>query len=605
MSDRTAGTRRPSSGRSRVAARLRPAALATVCAVVAGGCAIPPEPGSLAASRRAAQEAAAAPAPHPSTPGEAGGAGDASLSAAPRSAGTQARVSASTTAASGRSGTSTSPAAVRARARTEVRALSTRRLAAQIVVPDAGSVDAGVRGIAGGYGGVVVMRSALTPGPRVATAAKAANRRYAAAMTTSRRSWPAFVAIDQEGGPVTRLDAPLTPFPAAMALGAARDHRLATEVARASGRELAGLGFTVVMAPDADVTTPADRTIGVRSPGGDPAAVSRVARSAVTGYRQAGILPVVKHFPGHGAVAADTHRGTAVLTASRPAMNERDLVPFRDLVRAGAPAVMTSHVVARAVDPTRPASQSRAVTTHILRRDLRFSGLVVTDALNMGAATAGLAPGEETVRAVEAGADIALMPADPAAAVGALEKAVRTGRLDRARLEESAVRMIVALRSRHATVAPAAPGSNGAVARKLAAASITQVGGRCGRRLVGRAVMVSGGTAEDRARFVRSARARGLRIGGPGATRVVLLGGGAYRAGSGAGSGASTGSGDVLVALDTPYGLARGRARARLATYGRTPATFDALVDVLLARAGAPGRLPVAVGSWRIGTGCG
>lgn len=492
-----------------------------------------------------------------------------------------------------------------ARARAEVKKLGTRRLAAQLVVPDSGSVDAGVRGVSGGYGGVVVMRSALTKGSSVASDAKKANGRYSAAMRSSGRAWPAFIAIDQEGGPVTRIDAPLTRFPAAMALGAVKDSGLATQVGRASGAELAGLGFTVVMAPDADVTTPGDPTIGVRSPGSDPARVARTALAYVAGYRQAGIVPVVKHFPGHGAVAADTHKGTAVLTASKAALEKRDLVPFREAAAAKVPAVMTAHIVTKAVDRTRPASQSRAVTTGLLRRQLGFSGLIVTDALNMGAATAGLRPGEETVRAIEAGADVALMPADPAAAVTALEKAVSSGRLSRGRLEESAVRMIVALRARKPTVPAAAPGSNQAVARRVAAASITQIGGTCGGRLVGKAVTVSGGTPADRAEFTRAVRSRGVRVGGAGATRVALLGGGTYQAGSGSASGQRTGTGDVLVALDVPYGLASGTAKARLATYGRTPATFDALADVLVGKAKAPGRLPVAVGSSKIGAGCG
>lgn len=575
-------------------------ALGAACAVGLTGCAIPAEPGSEAAARSEGAVTLAEGAAGSTTDAART---DADLGALPaREAGTQAP-----TTATSRTSAPTAPAPVswRTRARAEVRAMSTRRLAAQLVVPDFGSADAGVRGVAAGYGGVVVMRSSLAAGRGAAASAQAANRRYAVAMRKSGRSWPAFVAIDQEGGPVTRIDAPLTEFPSAMALGAAADPGLATQVGRASGSELAGLGFAVVMAPDADVTMPADRAIGVRSPSSDPARVSRVAQAYLTGYRQAGVVPVVKHFPGHGGVAADTHHSTAVLSASRPALEKRDLRPFRDLVRAGTPAVMTSHVVLKSVDGRRPSSQSTAVITGLLRRDLGFSGLVVTDSLTMNAATTGLARGEESVRAIEAGADVALMPPDPAAAVAALEKAVRTGRLPRARLEESAMRMIVALRTRHASVPAATPGAHQAVAKRVAAASITQVSGRCGGRLVGRAVTVSGGTATDRAEFTRAARAHGLRIGGAGATRVVLLGGRAYQVGSGRDSGATSGSGDVLVALDVPYGLSRGSAKARLATYGRTPATFDGLLDVLTGRAGAKGRLPVAVGSWKVGAGCG
>ncbi len=605
-----------SRGRSRPGRAL---AFAAACTVALTGCAIPAEPGSIASSARAARGAnpdgtdpqdgvgATTARTENGAAGESGPAArrparDVALGNAPLASGTHAVTAGTLTAGSPHAATTPS---WRTQTRREIGNMSTRRLAQQLVVPNFGSVEAGSRGVAAGYGGVIVMRSSLAPGTKAAASAKAANKRYAAAMRASGRSWPAFISIDQEGGPVTRIDAPLTEFPAAMALGAATDPGLATQVGRASGAELTGLGFTVVMAPVADVTMPADRTIAVRSPSSDPARVSRVSQAYVAGYRRAGIVPVVKHFPGHGGVTADTHHSTAVLTSSRAALEKRDLRPFRDLVNAGAPAVMTSHVIATAFDRRRPASQSRPVTTDLLRRDMGFSGLVVTDSLGMNAASAGLARGEETVRAFEAGADVALMPPDPQAAVSAVEKAVRTGRLSRARLEQSAMRMVVALRTRGGTVRPAAPGANQVVARRVAAASITQVAGTCGSRLVGRAVAVSGGTPTDRDRFTRAARARGLRIGGTGATRVVLLGGGAYQVGTGKQSGAATGSGDVLVALDAPYGLTRGRAKARLATYGRTPVTFDGLLDVLTGRTTARGKLPVTVGHWRIGSGCG
>lgn len=490
----------------------------------------------------------------------------------------------------------------------EVSRLSTAALAAQLVVPDLGSVDANAAETVArqGYGGVVVMRNALPSGPAAVPAAKAGNARISAAVTASGRRWPAFIAVDQEGGTVTRLDAPLTQFPGAMALGATRSSDLAAKVGRATGAELRGLGFTVVMAPDADVTIGlADPTIGARSPGSDPALVSRIALGYVSGYRQAGILPVVKHFPGHGSVQGDTHTGLARQSADLASLTKRDLVPFRDAARAGVPAVMTAHVVLDALDTQRPASLSHAVTTGLLREKIGYSGLVVTDALNMGAVTQGTRPGEAAVRAVEAGADVLLMPAEPAAAVQAIEAAVETGRLRRAQLEDSAARMVATTR---ATVSSpphnSAPGSHGRVARDVAAASITQISGRCGRRLVGRSISISGGTPADRAALTAAAKNAGLRVGGAGASTVTLLGGGVYRAGTSRDSGASTGTGDVRVALDVPYGLASGGG-VKIAAYGRTPATFAALVPILLGTATARGSLPTPVGSTPMGAGCG
>ncbi|WP_168582168.1 glycoside hydrolase family 3 protein [Gephyromycinifex aptenodytis] len=497
--------------------------------------------------------------------------------------------------------------AQRRRAAADVAPLSTAALAAQLVVPDLGSIDAGAAATVRqqGYGGVVVMRNALPAGPAAAGAAKAGNARISAAVTASGRRWPAFVAVDQEGGTVTRLDAPLTQFPGAMALGAAGSAGLAAKVGRASGAELRGLGFTVVMAPDADVTIgAADPTIGVRSPGSDPALVSRIAAGYVRGYRQSGILPVVKHFPGHGSVRGDTHTGLARQDADLAALTKRDLVPFRDAVKAGAPAVMTAHVILDAVDRQRPASLSRAVTTDLLRDKLGYQGLIVTDALNMGAITEGIGAGEAAVRALEAGADVLLMPADPAAAVSAIEDAVTTGRISRSRLEASAALMVATLRANVAAVPKdSAPGSHGNIAREVATSSLTQISGRCGRRLVGRSITPSGGTAADRAALAAAAKRAGLRVNDTGTT-VALLGGGVYRAGSARSSGATSATADVLVALDVPYGLASSKG-VKIAAYGRTPATFTAVVDVLLGRSRAPGALPVAVGSVQAGAGCG
>lgn len=502
----------------------------------------------------------------------------------------------------------TPTAAQLATARAEVARLTLPRLAAQLVVPRQSGTRASAAGQLRqvGYGGFTVFRGNLPDGAAAVPAARADNAAFAAAVRDSGRSWPAFLAIDQEGGPVTRLDAPLTMFPAVMALGAAGDQRLARQVGGASGAELRGLGYTVVLAPDADVTVGAqDPTIGVRSPGSDPRAVSRIALGLTAGYLDAGLLPTLKHFPGHGSVTADTHVGTVRNTASIAALRARDLVPFADAAAAGAPAVMTAHIVLTALGD-RPATVSAPTLTGLLRDDLGFRGLVVTDALEMQAVAGRYGAGQAAVEAVRAGADVLLMPADPRAAVDALVAAVGAGTLTRARLEESAARMVATLRAGvHAPPSPSAPGSHGDVARRLAAASITQLGGRCGARLVGAGIRVSGGTSADRSALAAAAEAAGLATGT--GTSVVLRGGGTYRAAERAGeSSGGAASGDVVVALDAPYVLARDSARvAKLATFGRTPATYAGLVQVLLGKQRAAGTLPVAVGGHAIGSGCG
>ena len=497
-----------------------------------------------------------------------------------------------------------------AAARRGVAKLPLPKLAAQLVVPR----QSGTRAEAAaalrtqGYGGYAVFRGNLPAGSAAVPAARADNAAFTQAVTASGRSWPAFISIDQEGGPVTRLDAPMTPFPAVMALGAADDPALARRVGVASGAELRSLGYTVVLAPDADVTIgAADPTIGIRSPGSDPRTVARIATALAAGYTDAGILPTLKHFPGHGGVTADTHVGTVRQTASLAQLRQRDLLPVAEAARAGVPAIMTAHIVLTAVDAERPATVSPPVLTGLLRQDLRYDGLVVTDALEMAAVASRYPSGQVAVAAVQAGADVLLMPADPRAAVSALVQAVQRKTLSRARLEESAARMVATLRAQSpAKVAAAAPGSHADVSRAVADASITRIGGACRAKLVGRSIAISGGSAADRAALRKAARAAGLGTGS--GTSVVLRAGSAYRAAEGAGQRSSSGAatGDVVVALDSPYTLGTDRARvAKLATFGRTPATYSALVDIMLGRRAAAGRLPVAVGSARVGTGCG
>lgn len=511
-----------------------------------------------------------------------------------------------------------------ARARADVGKLDVVRLAAQLVVPRQEGTGAAAADVVrrSHVGGVAAFGNVVPSDPdRVRPQVGASNRAVQEAVRSDGRDWPAFVAVDQEGGSVNRIGAPLTRFPAPMALGAARNPELTTRVGLVSGSQLRELGFTVVLAPSADVTAGAqDPTIGTRSPGGDPAAVTTTAGALLAGYREAGVLATLKHFPGHGGVRADSHLGIARQPASLETLTTRDLRPFADLA-AAAPAVMVGHIQLSAVDAKLPSTLSKTVVTGLLRTTQHFAGLVVSDALEMHAITDRYGAGEAAVRAIEAGCDVILIPADTTAAIDALAAAVRSGRLSRERLEESAARMVAALRHAHASPPrPVSPGTARETAQALAAASITQLDGGCGRAMVRGGITILGGDAADRAALAAAARAAGLKVGsGP---VVRLLGGGGYRAAEGgkAAEGAEgaegAGSersrviggfrpGEIAVALDRPYVLTSGRPGAVLiATYGRTPETFAALVDVLLGKHKAGGRLPVQVGRYPIGAGC-
>ena len=458
------------------------------------------------------------------------------------------------------------------------------------------------------------------------------------------RGWPAFVGVDQEGGIVDRVGAPSTDFPSFMAAGAAALPTTTERAARAGAAEMRGLGFDVVLAPDADVTVgDGDAAIGSRSAGGRPREVATQVVAAMRGIEGAGVLPVLKHFPGHGSLGADSHADLPLQGKSVRALRRSDLVPFTAAIAARAPAVLTGHIAVSSVDKGVPASISRKVTTGLLRRDLGFDGLVVTDALDM-AGVQQRAPGARAaVRALRAGADVLLMPPDPRAARDAIVHAVRSGDLPRTRLDEAAARMIDTLRSVHAGRG-ARPGSARPAALALARQSVTSVAGPCRGRLVPRRVRVVGDPG-DVAAFDARMAARGVTIAHDATRRVrhgsrlVVVGHkrrlvevrkrvhGVVRvvkvrervavrkrrpvfrnvrvladaptvalvAYGGAVPGPVRGAADITVALDRPSVLGRVRSRVELATYGDEPVALDALADVLMGTRSAPGHLPLDV----------
>jgi beta-N-acetylhexosaminidase len=483
-----------------------------------------------------------------------------------------------------------------AKARADVARLSVRRLAGQLIVARyrGRSTSSAATAVSRLHLGGVILFEENVP-TDVVGGLRSSAATVQRAMTADGRDWPAVIAVDQEGGPVARVGAPATVFPGAMALGAVADASLPEKLGEASGSELRALGFTMVFAPDADVTIGAkDPTIGVRSPGSRPSAVARVATGLVDGYRRSGIVPVAKHFPGHGSVTANSHLTLPVQRASLSTLDARDFVPFQALVDDGAPAIMVTHIDVRAVDPGVPSSLSRKVVTGLLRDQLGFHGLVITDALDMAAVTQHDGSAQAAVKAVQAGADVLLMPADPQAAIDGLVAAVGKGTITKRRLQESAAKIVALMRdvADHPMPPATTVGSHASLARAVASSSITVVTGPCSGRLVGSSVEVVGGTSTDRARFTTAARKAGLRTGSGSVVRLLS-------------NGSSRGSGDVVVALDTPYGLATStRSRARIAAYGRTGSVFASLIKVLTGAASAPGRLPVAVGRYPVGTGC-
>ncbi|HEX7189188.1 MAG TPA: glycoside hydrolase family 3 N-terminal domain-containing protein [Actinomycetes bacterium] len=260
------------------------------------------------------------------------------------------------------------------------------------------------------------------------------------------------VATDEEGGDVTRLHMDEgSPQPGNAALGAADDEDLTAAVAAEIGHELASVGVDLDLAPVVDVNSnPANPVIGVRSFGADPALVARHTRAWVAGLQSAGVAACAKHFPGHGDTSVDSHLGLPRVDAPLDVLRARELVPFVAAVESGALAVMTSHVLLPALDPGAPATLS-GIVLGLLRSELGFDGLLVSDALDMAGASAGRGEAAAAVLALMAGCDLLCLGADKDAAdvdrvVDAIVGAVKAGSLAEDRLAEAAGRVLAVSR---------------------------------------------------------------------------------------------------------------------------------------------------------------
>lgn len=257
------------------------------------------------------------------------------------------------------------------------------------------------------------------------------------------------VAVDEEGGDVTRLEVRTgSSFPGNYALGAVDDVDLTRRVAHELGRRLAECGVNLNWAPSADVNSnPANPVIGVRSFGADPALVARHTAAYVTGLQSAGVAACTKHFPGHGDTAVDSHHALPRIDIPAEALTARELIPFLAATGAGTKAVMSAHILVPALDPVRPATLSRPILTDLLRRDLGYRGLIVTDGMEMQAVAATYGIERGSVLAIAAGADAICVggglqdDATVRRLRDALVTAVRTGELPEERLADAAERV--------------------------------------------------------------------------------------------------------------------------------------------------------------------
>lgn len=270
------------------------------------------------------------------------------------------------------------------------------------------------------------------------------------AIAQERTGMPVFLCVDEEGGSVTRIAGNsaygVTDVGDMSAIGATGDTQNAYNAGTVIGTYLTELGFNVDFAPVADVLTNADdEVIGERSFGSDSQLVAAMVTSELQGLADSGVYGTVKHFPGHGGTAGDSHDDTVTSEKTLEELLAEDLVPFQSAIDAGVSFIMVGHIATPNVTgENTPASLSRIMITDVLRNQMGYNGIVITDAMNMGAITEHYNSDRAAVLAVQAGVDMILMPADYEKAYNGLLEAVNDGTITEERINESVLRIVTA-----------------------------------------------------------------------------------------------------------------------------------------------------------------
>ncbi|CAE6707983.1 MAG: beta-N-acetylhexosaminidase [Nitrospira sp.] len=263
---------------------------------------------------------------------------------------------------------------------------------------------------------------------------------------------PLLIAIDQEGGRVSRLPAEFTIFPPCAQLGQCNSSELAYSAAATIAKELRAVGINMNMAPVLDVNSnPENPVIGDRAFGADPELVAELGQATIGGLQDNMVVACGKHFPGHGDTSTDSHKELPVVDAGVQRLRDTEFPPFQHAIRFGVASLMTAHVLYRVLDPDAPATLSPAVIQRLLREEFRYDGVVFTDDLEMHAIIDHDGIGEAAVRSFVAGCDVLLICKDQdrvQTAMEAMERAVRDGRITQERLEQSLAR-VARLKSRY------------------------------------------------------------------------------------------------------------------------------------------------------------
>lgn len=337
-----------------------------------------------------------------------------------------------------------------------IRHMSMEEKVGQMLMPDfriwngqnVTEVNAEIAGLVKDYhlGGVILFRENTVTAEQTT--------RLVHAYQEAAEKYGLLVSIDQEGGIVTRLQTG-TDFPGNMALGATRSEELAEKVGRAIGQELNALGINMNFGPVLDVNNnPDNPVIGVRSFSEDPELVAHLGKAYLKGLQETGTAATAKHFPGHGDTAVDSHVGLPSVPHDLDRLKEVELYPFQEAMNAGIDAIMSAHVTFPEIDDTTaisrkdgtevavPGTLSHKILTGLMREEMDFNGVIVTDAMNMAAIADHFGPVDAAIRAVKAGADIVLMPVGIVEVANGLYDAVNAGEISDERLEQSVERIL-------------------------------------------------------------------------------------------------------------------------------------------------------------------
>ena len=449
---------------------------------------------------------------------------------------------------------------------------------------------------------------------------------------------PPIVAIDQEGGRVMRLRRGTTASPSAMAVTAAGDPVLAERLGRAMAGDLRRIGVNLNFAPVLDLALePASTVIGTRAYSDSAARAAEFGTAMLRGLQGGGVGATLKHFPGHGATATDSHAGLPIVGAALATLRARELVPFCAGIAAGVRAVMAGHIIATALDPDLPASLSPRVLTGLLRDELGFDGLIVTDCLQMDAIARSVGTARGAVLALAAGADGLTISHDLAvarAARDAIVAAVERGEVPRARLEAASAAMLRFRSAAAGATATDTPAPDGEIAGMIAQRAVTLVRGRIALRsdVPLNVVSFEGGAGDGIAALAaerpelhlalrrRRFRSDSLRVALEPSGEMIenLLGLIQAQAGRGlvivmrrahlhaaqrrAIDALLAAAPDaILISANEPFDVpCFTKARTVLCTYGDEEIMLEALADVLAGTIEASGRLPVTLGDVKI-----